>query len=160
MNHAQTLDGLIDKSDISDLIHAYCFHFDRAEHDAVIDLFTGDALIDYGPDVPPMSGQSEFGPMIERGLTDLFAATSHHVSNITIRFDGPDAATSTCYLYAWHRYRDRPETSELWGQYHHTFRRTAAGWKISRLVLCAAGTENFHRKNMHPIGRRHAESQT
>ena len=154
MNHAATLDGLIDKSEISDLISAYCFHFDRAEPEAVISLFTEDALIDYGPDVAPMSGKPEFGPMIERGLTNLFAATSHHVSNIAIRFDDRNAATSISYLYAWHRYQDRPETSELWGQYHHSFRRTAAGWKISRLVLRAAGTENFHRKNMHPIGRR------
>lgn len=154
MNHAQTLNGLIDKADIADLIHAYCFHFDRAEAEAVIDLFTKDALIDYGPDVPPMSGQAAFGPMIERGLAELFAATSHHVSNISIRFDGPDAATSNCYLYAWHRYRDRAETSELWGQYHHGFRRTAAGWKIVRLVVYAAGAKDFHRQNMHPIGRR------
>ncbi len=159
MSRARTLDELIDKSDLCDLIHAYCFHFDRAEAESVIGLFTSDALIDYGPDVPPMSGRETFGPMIERGLTDLFAATSHHVSNISIEFDGPDAATSVCYLYAWHRYRDRAETSELWGQYHHGFRRTAAGWKISRLVLYAAGTKNFHRKNMHPIGRRLPTSQ-
>jgi ketosteroid isomerase-like protein len=154
MNHALSHDGLIDKSLISDLIHAYCFHFDRAEPEALIDLFTTDALIDYGPDVPPMSGQAEFGPMIERGLAELFAATSHHISNIVIRFDGWDTATSVSYLYAWHRYRETNKTSELWGQYHHSFRRTGDGWKISRLVLKVAGNENFHRKNMHPIGRR------
>lgn len=27
-----------------------------------------------------------------------FLAKSHHVSNIVIRFDGPDAARSVCYL--------------------------------------------------------------
>lgn len=154
MNHARTLEGLMDKSDIADLIHAYCFHFDRAEPEAVIDLFTTDALIDYGPDVPPMSGHAEFGPMIASGLANLFEVTSHHVSNIAVQFDGQDTATSTCYLYAWHRYQGRSEPSELWGQYHHSFRRTEAGWKISRLVLYAVGTKNFHRENMHSIGRR------
>lgn len=160
MNHARSLDGLFDRAEIADLIHAYCHHFDRAEAEAVIALFTEDAVIDYGPDVPPMTGPAEFGPMIARGLAELFAATSHHVSNIVVRFDGPDAATSLCHLYAWHRYRGGAGESELWGQYRHGFRRTSAGWKISRLVLCAAGTRNFHRRNMHPIGRREPGSPT
>jgi len=154
MAHAQSLDGLLDKAEITDLIHAYCLHFDRAEPEAVTALFTPDAVIDYGPDVPPMTGAAQFGPMIARGLAETFAATSHHVSNIMIRFDGPDAATSICHLYAWHRYRTRAGSSELWAQYHHSFRRTAQGWRISRLRLCAAGMEDFHRDNMHPVGRR------
>ncbi len=154
MDHERSLKGLLDKAEITDLIHAYCYHFDRAEADAVVALFAEDAVIDYGPNVPPMKGADAFRPMISRGLAELFAATSHHVSNIAIRFDGPNAAKSICYLYAWHRYQDEGRESELWGQYHHDFTRTGAGWQISRLVLRAAGMKNFHRENMHPIGRR------
>ena len=154
--HARSLAGLLDKAEIADLIHAYCYHFDRAEPELVCALFTDDAVIDYGPDVPKMVGADEFGPMISRGLSDLFAATSHHVSNIVIRFDTSDAARSVSYLYAWHRYQDSGEVSELWGQYHHDFRRTDAGWRILRLVLRAAGMKDFHRERMHPIGRREA----
>ena len=159
MDHTQTLAGVLDKAAIADLIHAYCFHFDRAEPELVCDLFTTDAVIDYGPDVPAMTGVEEFGPMISRGLAEVFAATSHHVSNIVIRFDDAEAASSVCYLYAWHRYLESDIESELWGQYHHSFRRTAAGWKISQLTLCAAGTKDFHRREMHPIGRRLALPQ-
>ena len=154
MDHARTLQGLIDKDEIADLIHAYCYHFDRAEADEVVALFTADAVIDYGPDVAPMTGADAFGPMIRAGVATRFAASSHHVSNITVRFDGPDTATSVAYLYAWHRYRETGETGELWGQYHNAYRRTPEGWRIARLVLKAAGMENFHRANMHPIGRR------
>ena len=154
MDHAQSLEGLLDKAAITDVIHAYCAHFDRAEADEVLALFTADAVIDYGPDVPTMTGLEEIAPMIVRGLADFFAATSHHVSNVTIRFDGPDAARSVCYLYAWHRYQDGRPNSELWGQYHPTFRRMPEGWKIARLTLCAAGMKDFHRDRMHPIGRR------
>ena len=153
MNRANTLEGLLDKAEITDLIHAYCYHFDRAEPEAVVALFAEDALIDYGPDVPPMNGADAFRPMIARGLATLFAATSHHVSNITIRFEGSDTATSICHLYAWHRYHEGGKESELWGQYHHTFRRIDGRWRISHLQLKAAGTKNFHRENMHPIGR-------
>lgn len=154
MENSELLQGLLDKSAIADVIHAYCLHFDRAEAEAVVALFTDDALVDYGPDVPTMNGLDEIKPMITKGLEDLFAATSHHISNIAIQFEGPDRATSVCYLYAWHRYQHNDRDGELWGQYHHEFRRTDNGWKIAKLVLCAAGTDGFHRQTMHPIGRR------
>jgi ketosteroid isomerase-like protein len=156
MDHAQSLDGLLDKAAITDVIHAYCYHFDRAEAEKVLALFTADAVVDYGPDVPTMTGLDEISPMIERGLASFFAATSHHISNIQIAFERPDAASSVSYLYAWHRYQDGRPNSELWGQYHHDFQRTPEGWKIARLYLCAAGSKDFHRDAMHPIGRRKA----
>jgi len=153
MDHDRSLEGLLDKAEIINLIHAYCSHFDRAEADEVLALFTEDAVVDYGPDVPTMNGVNEIGPMIVRGLRSFFAATSHHISNVTIQFDGPDMAQGVSYLYAWHRYLDNRPNSELWGQYHHAFRRTPEGWKISRLRLSAAGSDGFHRETMHPIGR-------
>ncbi len=106
-----------------------------------------------------MKGVDEISPMISRGLAELFAATSHHVSNIVIRFDGPDAATSICYLYAMQRYLGSDAVSELWGQYHHSFCRAGTGWQISRLVLRAVGMKDFHRENMHPSGRRNFSLQ-
>jgi ketosteroid isomerase-like protein len=154
MNHARSLEGLIDKADITDVIHAYCYHFDRAEPEKVLALFTDDAVVDYGPDVPTMHGVAEIGPMVTRGLSEFFAATSHHISNVTIQFDGPDKAKSVCYLYSWHSYQDGRPNSELWAQYHHDFVRTSDGWKMSHLLLQAAASENFHREKMHPIGRR------
>lgn len=154
MDHARSLEDLFDKAAITDVIHAYCYHFDRAETDEVLALFTGDAVVDYGPDVPTMTGIEEIGSMVARGLASFFAATSHHISNVTIGFDGPDVARSVSYLYAWHRYQDGRPNSELWGQYHHEFQRAPEGWKISRLVLSAAGSNGFHREAMHPIGRR------
>jgi ketosteroid isomerase-like protein len=150
------LERLFDREEIAELIHAYCYHFDLAEAEEVLALFTPDAVVDYGPDVPTMTGIAEIGPMISGGLARFFAATSHHVSNVVIRFDGPNTAHGVCYLYAWHRYQDGRPDSELWGQYHHAFRRVSGAWKISRLVLRAAGAKDFHRARMHPIGRRPA----
>jgi ketosteroid isomerase-like protein len=152
----RSLAGLLDKAEIADVIHAYCSHFDRAEADEVVALFAPDAKVDYGPEVPPLNGLQEIGAMVSKGLATFFAATSHHVSNIVIHFDGPDAARSICYLYAWHRYQDGRPDSELWGQYHHEFRRIDGRWRISGLVLRAAGAKDFHRARMHPIGRRGA----
>jgi ketosteroid isomerase-like protein len=145
---------LTDREAISDLIHAYCFHFDQNEPEAVAALFTEGARVDYGPEVEPIVGAAQIAPRIAVGLTEIFAATSHHVSNIRIAFDGADRASSVSYLYAWHRYRDGSPDGELWGRYHHRFERTEAGWRIAELVLRAVGTRDFHRARMHPIDRR------
>ncbi len=64
-----------------------------------------------------------------------------------------DRAESVAYLYAWHRYVDGSPDGELWGRYLHSFARTDAGWRISRLVLQATGMLDFHRARMHSIGR-------
>jgi hypothetical protein len=145
---------LTDREAISDLIHAYCFHFDQNEPEAVAALFTEGARVDYGPEVEPIVGAAQIAPRIAVGLTEIFAATSHHVSNIRIVFDDADRASSVSYLYAWHRYRDGSPDGELWGCYHHRFERTEAGWRIAELVLRAVGTRDFHRARMHPIDRR------
>jgi ketosteroid isomerase-like protein len=145
---------LADRQAITDLIHAYCLHFDNNEPEAVGALFTDDAVVDYGPEAATIVGADAIATTIAVGLEQTFLATSHHVSNIQITFDGAERARSVSYLYAWHRYVDGSPDGELWGRYRHSFVRTAAGWRISALLLEAAGMVDFHRTRMHPIGRR------
>ncbi len=143
-----------DRYELEQLIYGYCRHFDDNEPEAVAALFTDDAVVDYGPEYPNIVGAASIAETIAVGLKELFAATSHHVSNIQLTFGGPDRASSISYLYAWHRYCDGRPESELWGRYHHQFERTAGGWRIASLKLTAAGARNFHRTEMHPNGRR------
>lgn len=147
---------LTDRQAITDVIHAYCFHFDRNEPEAVAALFTDDATIDYGPEAADIHGRAAIAPTIAVGLAQTFAATSHHISNVQITFTGVDRAEAVSYVYAWHRYVDGSPDGELWGCYRHSFERGPDGWRISALVLEAAGTADFHRQTMHPIGRRPA----
>lgn len=156
VNADEVAGELHDRRAIADLIYAYCEHFDLNEPESVAALFTEDATIDYGPEATTIVGASAIASTIAIGLERTFAATSHHVSNIRISFDSPDAARSISYLYAWHRYVDGSPDGHLWGRYRHRFERTAAGWRMSELVLEAAGTVDFHRATMHPIGRREA----
>ena len=151
---AAAVSELLDRQAITDLIHAYCYHFDRNEPVEVAALFTPDATVDYGPEAAAIVGADAIASTISVGLERTFAATSHHVSNIQITFEGADGARSVTYLYAWHRYVDGSPDGELWGRYLHRFERTDAGWRIAELVLQAAGTVDFHRSTMHPIGRR------
>lgn len=153
MDHHTALQNLLDREAIAGLIHAYCYHFDRNEPDMVAALFTNGAVVDYGPETDDLVGVAAIRAAVAAGLARTFAASSHHVSNIVIELQPPDDATSVCYLYAWHRYHSGTPDGELWAQYHHSFVREAEGWRISRLVLKAAGTKDFHRAKMHPIGR-------
>ena len=154
MDPADTPQELADRRAISDLIHGYCLHFDNNEPEAVAALFTEDANVDYGPETDTIVGSAAIATTIAVGLERIFAATSHHVSNIQITFDDRNHAHAVSYLYAWHRYVDGSPDGELWGRYRHRFVRTGAGWRFSELRLEAAGTTDFHRTVMHPIGRR------
>ena len=143
-----------DRRQITELFYEYASRFDRNEPEAVSELFTSDAVIDYGPELEPIVGRDAIAPRIAVGLAEIFAATSHHVSNMSIEFEDDDTACAIAYVYAWHKYRDGSPDGYLWGQYHNRVRRTAAGWKFTELVLKAPGTKEFHRPTMHPIGRR------
>ncbi|MFN2329168.1 MAG: nuclear transport factor 2 family protein [Chromatocurvus sp.] len=147
-----TLREFVDRQAITDLIHAYCERFDRNDPEGVAELFTPDAIIDYNPDTPNIVG-AEMAQTIAVGLRDLFAASSHHVSNIMITLEGENEARSLCYIDAWHRYRDGSPDGFLWGRYVNRHQRTAAGWRITSLLLQGAGTIDFHRERMHGIGR-------
>lgn len=143
---------LVDRQAITELIYAYCERFDRNDPAGVAELFTPDAVIDYNPDTPDITG-AEMAETIAVGLRDIFAATSHHVSNVMITFEDADTARSLCYVDAWHRYHGDAPDGFLWGRYLHRYRRTDAGWRITSLLLQAAGTIDFHRERMHGIGR-------
>lgn len=150
---AMRLRRIEDRAEIAGLVHAYCDRFDRNDPEGVAALFTPDARIDYNPDTPDLRGDG-LAAAIAVGLRDTFLATSHHVSNLEVVLEGADAARSTCYLDAWHRYRDGSPDGFLWGRYEHRYRRTAGGWRITELVLRGHGTIDFHRARMHGIDRR------
>lgn len=152
MNVEVAVRELVDRQSITELIYAYCECFDRNDPDGVAELFTPDAIIDYNPDTANITG-AELASTIAVGLRETFAATSHHISNVMITFESSDTARSLCYVDAWHRYHSGAPDSFLWGRYLHHYRRTEAGWRISSLLLQAAGTIDFHRERMHGIGR-------
>lgn len=148
---------LLDHADrvaLTDLFYAYAEHFDRNEPQAAAELFTEDAVIDYGPEMPNIRGREAILPAVKQGLDTIFAAASHHITNVALRADGEDGAAGTAYLFAWVSYRSGAPDARLWGQYHCRFRRTGEGWRIVEMKLKAAGSEGFHRTAVHPIGRR------
>ena len=144
---------LVEKSAISELIYKYCYFFDRNEPEKLVELFTRDAEVDYGPEVPALIGKVQILEMVSKGLRETFIATSHHVSNVIVTISSLEIASSTSYVYAWHQYRNKSEIGHLWGGYNHEFRKVDGVWRIHRLRLYGVGIENFHRTKMHSNGR-------
>ena len=95
MDLAAAVSDLLDRQAITDLIHAYCYHFDRNEPTEVAALFSSDATIDYGPEAVTIVGADAIASTIAVGLEQTFAATSHHVSNMQIMLEGDRAHAVT-----------------------------------------------------------------
>lgn len=146
--------GRADRAALARLFYDYAWYFDRNDPEGLAGLFTEDAAVDYGPEMPDLRTREEIFRGVQHGLSNLFAAASHHLSNIRLRADVGGGAVGTAYVYAQVSYRSGAPDARLWGQYHCRFRRTGRGWRIAEMVLKAAGAENFHRASMHSIGRR------
>ena len=84
-----------------------------------------------------------------------WARTSHHLSNVRITFEGPDAAQAISYVIAWH---ERPDgsTATVYGQYRDRLVRTAQGWRIARRRMLMNGSDAGFTVPITPLERRPA----
>jgi ketosteroid isomerase-like protein len=134
---------LVDRQQISDLIHGYCRMLDMNHPEEVADLFTEDCVTDYGIGKGgPIRGRAALEKAVGRAMAD-FSATHHHLSNISLRFEDDGSVRGVSYIYAWHRRSGDEPDQHLWGEYHDRFVRTPDGWRIAERRLLAAGHQNF-----------------
>jgi len=142
--HEQTaLRRLLDKDSIVDVVHRYSYCVDHRLYDEVVELFTTDCVVDYGPG----NGSAVRSRAALRRLFGHpeggFKATSHHNANILVTFESEDLATVRTSVYAWHEQTDGI-TPRLWGYYHDSVVRTPEGWRIARRQLRVLGVEDWH----------------
>jgi ketosteroid isomerase-like protein len=137
------LQRLVDKDSIQDLMHQYSYCVDHRRYDDVIELFTSDCVVDYGP-LPGSTVRSRAA--LRRLFGDPrggFEATSHHNANVLVTFESDDRAMVRTSVYVWHKQADGT-TPKLWGYYHDSVVRTPDGWRIARRQLRVLGVENWH----------------
>lgn len=133
---------LEDRAAITHLVHEYARVYDQGDHDAMADLFTNDARIDYGPALGgPLEGRKSIRTWLE-GIY-AFRRTSHHVSNVQVWFEGPDRARGTCYVLAWHEWPDERPNAVLYGRYEDVYLHTPEGWRIAERRELQHGQEDF-----------------
>jgi len=143
-----SLQRLVDKDEIADLVRTYSYCVDHRLYDDVVELFTEDCVVDYGPGIaPPVQSRSALRKMFGHP-SGGYAATSHHNANVLVTFDGTDRASVRTSVYAWHQ-RSDGVTPQLWGYYHDTVVRLPEGWRIAYRKLRVLGLEHWPME-MHP----------
>jgi hypothetical protein len=138
---AAAIGRLIAKDEIVDLVHRYSYCVDHRLYDEVVELFTEDCVVDYGPVYPTLRSKADLRRMFGNP-EGKFAATSHHNANVLVTFEDLDHASVRTSVYAWHQ-RSDGVTPRLWGYYHDLVVRVPGGWRFAERQLRTLGTEDW-----------------
>lgn len=152
MSDADSLRRLADERDISRSLVLYCHHLDRMDLDALVELFTADCVVSYGPD-ESLNSRGQTG--LRRDLARLWRwrRTSHHLSNVEIEFDGADSARAGSYVFAWHERADGTSAT-VYGRYEDRFVRIDEGWRIAERKMFMNGHDAGFALTLHRTPRR------
>lgn len=145
---------LLDEREITSLLIEYCRALDCMDLEAISKVFSDDCVVQFGPD----ERLNSHGPQgVAKSLERMWrwARTSHHLSNVSIRFYGEDRASSISYVLAWHERSDKT-TATIYGQYHDDLRREKVGWRITKRVMYMNGSDSGFTVNIHPFKRKAA----
>jgi hypothetical protein len=133
MTDAHTMQSLIDRQAITDLIHRYCRSVDRLDIPLGHSIWHEDGVADYGAAVYQGPG---------KGLIDYICAQhrntlhhSHQVSNILIHLDG-DRAGSESYVSASLRVMSGKQIRQIsaWGRYIDSWSRREGHWGLDKRI--------------------------
>jgi uncharacterized protein (TIGR02246 family) len=138
--HADSVNQVVDRLAISDLVHAYAQGVDRRDPEAVGRLFTEDGtFVAYAApgDGEPTSrshGRDEIVRAI--AMARHYRSTTHTIGNHLAAVEG-DRATGETRCVAYHVLGDEgSETLLVWHIcYFDTYARLSEGWRISERVL-------------------------
>jgi ketosteroid isomerase-like protein len=123
---------LVDRAEISELLHTFARALDEKDWESYVDTYAEDGAIELPWATVPRDKLAEFVPH------DLgrFHATHHISSNHQIDVSG-DTARSRSYLQAMHVLNAGDQGSQwlVAGWYDNEYRRTPAGWKLTRVRI-------------------------
>jgi len=127
-----TLQELIDREEIRDVIMRYCRGIDRLDFELIRSSFHPDAVADFPEDV--YTGKVDgFINFLKKELP-TFARTNHFLGNLLIELDGDVAHTET-YIIGYdkstpaHKWGGAFVT--LWARYVDRFERRDGVWRIA-----------------------------
>jgi hypothetical protein len=144
--------ALVQRQQITETLLDYSYFVDRNDPVSLVEkVFCEDGCFELGAR-HAVIGRANLARMFAKTLA-VFTATSHHLSNVRIRFTGDDSAESTAYVYAWHLTVDGGRRIDLWGRYHDRLQLTAQGWRIANRRLSAAGSDGWHNPPFDPVER-------
>lgn len=141
-----------DRLAITDQLFHYAELIDSGRNDRVAaEIFAPDGMVDMGMG-PVIQGFDQLHPFYSANPSftkypaDL-DGLRHDITNVRIRFHGPDIAESSARVTAWHWHKThrhlglgRAADFVIMGVYHDDWCRTEAGWRISRRRGGQSGT--------------------
>lgn len=128
-----TLQALIDRQAITDLIYRYCRSVDRLDIPLGHSIWHEDGVADYGAAVYQGPGKGVIDHICAQHRKTL--AHSHQVSNILICLDG-DRAGSESYVTASLRVMSGKQLLQIsvWGRYIDRWSRRDGRWGLDKRV--------------------------
>ena len=130
-----SLQEISDRLEIQDLVYKYSAVIDGKRIDELRDVFTEDAHIDYSAFGAPVGGREDIIEFLHKVMV-MFPNHQHLNANVQIELDG-DTATGRVMCFNPQE-MNMPDNKThifmcgLW--YVDQYRRTDAGWRISRRV--------------------------
>jgi ketosteroid isomerase-like protein len=125
--------AITDRIEITEVLYRYASAIDRFDHEGIRRTLADDLWAQYGNAEPVTSGDA-----VASWITESIAtvAWQHHLLSVYhVDVDG-DLARALVYHTSHQVFENDPGRAKvLVGRYHNELRRTADGWKISRLVL-------------------------
>lgn len=140
---------LIAREQIRDLVASYAHLADTGRFDALLELFAADGVL-HGGDATEARGHAAIRGFLSGTSSDLKDVTAvqlirHHVSNVRIDVDGPDAARGASYFFV---FTDRGP--DHWGRYRDEYVRRDGRWlfryRRARLDGFAPGSWSAERR--------------
>jgi 3-phenylpropionate/cinnamic acid dioxygenase small subunit len=124
-----------DRLEIDQLLVRYVWALDAKDFDALDDVFTADARVDYTESGGIAGTASEFKSWVAKMLS-AFPMTQHLLMNVEVTLDGERAtARSACYNPMGAATREGPLHHFFIGiEYHDDLVRTDQGWRIAERV--------------------------
>ena len=132
---SMTLEHLIDRQEIDDLLTRYATAVDTKDWDLYETCFTEDAFIDYESAGGIKGKRPEVRAWLEKVMV-IFPMTQHVVCNRVIEIDG-DKATARSVFYNPMALPGEGKAQSLFidgGYYNDQLVRTADGWRITERI--------------------------
>jgi hypothetical protein len=148
-----TLEELADRTEVLELMYAYCRFADRGDAAGMVGLFTPDCSINL------FAGEDRIihGPRAyEEALAPLLGkvtAGTHFIANPEYVFPAADEAILHVYMYSWQRFAadmELPDRHRM-GRYEVRAVRSRDGWRLRDLRLIVAGEHGGDRECEHAV---------
>lgn len=126
-----TLDHLLSRFALQDLVSDYCLGFDKRDWDRFIAIWWEDCLWEIGPPFGDFAGHEGIARAVKDILWPAWDVSTHYTTNLRVSFDGPDAANGVCDVYCIGNTSDG-QSQTVAATYTDCFERRGGVWKIAR----------------------------